>query len=310
MERRRGPIDAAPLDPKATLFVIAPDALSPDAASVVEHFVREGGRLVIGGLFPGRYLADLGGDPPRWDVDAPSRWTSVDRSLEPIAEVVASGTGAWVDPGGSRPLVAAPEGHLALLTLAEVGEGEIFYLADAAPLDNLGLGEADNAALALALAGDDARPVIFAEGVHGFGVSSGWRAIPGGWKLALGGLTAAALLLMWARGHRLGPPEHASRPLPPARREHVVALASSLARTRSFAQTAAPMQDAVRRRLAARGGLGSDAPEDDLCRAGISAGMDEDERRAALGSVETVEDLLAVGRALARLSAHDGGERR
>ncbi|MCZ7535543.1 MAG: hypothetical protein M5T61_06080 [Acidimicrobiia bacterium] len=115
---------------------------------------------------------------------------------------------------------------------------------------------------------------------------------------------------MWARSNRLGPPERSSRPLPPPRREHVAALGATLARTGSRAEQAAPVQAAVRSRLAAREGLGPDAPDDDLDRAGISAGLDEDERRATLGSVETVEDLLAVGRALARLSAHDGGGRR
>lgn len=308
VERRRGALDDEPLDPRATLLVVEPDAVLPGERSALERFVRSGGRLVIGGHLPGHYLLGLGSDPPRWDFDAPLTWTSVDRSLEPIAEVEASGTGAWVDLGASRTLVGSGVEGVALLTVADVGEGQILYLADVAPLENLGLVEADNAAMALALAGGDARPVVFAEGVHGYSASIGWRAIPGAWKLALGGLIAAALVLMWARGHRLGPPERASRPLPPPRREHVVALAASLARTRSFAETAAPVQEAVRRRLAARGGLGSDAPEEALLRVAGEAGMNEGERRAALGSAESAEDLLAVGRALARLSVDDGGE--
>ncbi len=310
VERRRGPIAADVLDTRSTVFVIEPDVVTPDDSAAIERFVEAGGRLVIGGRLPGRYIAGLGAEPPRWDVDAPQIWTAVDVSLAPIAEVEGSRSGAWVDLGGSRELVGDADGVLALVAVAEVGSGEILYLADAAPLENQRLGDADNAALALALAGDDARPVVFAEGVHGFGVTGGWTAIPEAWKLALGGLTAAALVLMWARGHRLGPPERASRPLPPPRREHVLALASTLARTRSLVALATPVQDAVRRRLAARDGLGADASEDDLDRAGIAAGLDESERSAALGSIDSVEDLLAAGRALARLSAHDGGERR
>ena len=310
VERRRGSLTQGRLDPHATMFVIEPDALPSDEAAELAHFVEAGGRLVIAGGLPGSYLADLGVDPPSWSFEAPRTWTSVDSSLAPIAEVEASGNGAWVALGESRQLVGTSEGGAVLLALAQAGRGEILYLADATPLENLGLANADNAALAIALAGDVARPVVFAEGVHGFGASSGWRAMPEAWKLALGGLTAAALVLMWARGHRLGPPERASRPLAPPRRDHVVALASTLARTRSFADTAAPVQAAVRHRLEARGGLVVGAPCEDLDRAGIAAGLHEEERRASLGSVDTVEDLIAVGRALARLSVHDGGERR
>lgn len=310
VERRRGPLQDGHLDPRSTLLVIEPAAVAPEDEAAMARFVGDGGRLVIGGRSPGRFLDGLGSEPPRWDSEAPLDWTSVDPSLAPITEVVASGDGAWIDPGGSRPLLAAHEGGVALLTVAEVGSGEILYLADAAPLENRGLAAADNAAMALALAGEGARPVVFAEGVHGYGASGGWRAIPDTWKLALGGLAAAALLLMWARGHRLGPPEQVSRPFPPARREHVVALAAAIARTRSHAETAVPLQGAVRRRLATRFGLAPDASNDDFDRAGVAAGMDEEERRAALESVKTLQDLLAAGRALARLSAPYGGERR
>ncbi len=218
------------IETAATLFVIEPDALSRGEVAAAVRFVEAGGRLVVGGSYPGRYLGDLGADPPRWELDAPRTWTEVDASLAPVGEVEASGRGAWADLGSSAALVGEAGGARSLLSVAEVGGGEILYLADPEPLENEGLGVADNAALALSLAGDEGRPVVFAEGVHGFGSSSGWAAIPEAWKLSLGGLTAAALVFMWARGNRLGPAERESRPLPPPRREHVEALAAALAR--------------------------------------------------------------------------------
>lgn len=309
VERRRGALAGA-IDPSATLYVIEPGTLAAEEVDTVSRFVRAGGRLVVGAEFPGSTIAALGDDPPGWEYGGPDRWTRVAESLRPVAEVESSGSGSWIDPGATTPLVENADGDRALLTLEVLGEGEILYLSDAWPIENRGIASADNAALALALAGDEGRPVVFAEGVHGYGATSGWRAIPSRWKTALAGLAAAALVLMWARGRRLGPPESASRPLAPPRREHVDALASTLARTRSFAATAAPVQDAVRRRLAARGGLGPDADDDDLARVAAATGMPDDEWRAALGPVHTAEELLAAGRALARLHGNDGRETR
>lgn len=309
VERRRGELTGN-IDPDATLYVIAPGVLAPEEIATMERFVHAGGRLVVGAGYPGGTVAALAEDPPELDYGGPDRWTRVEESLRPVAEVESSGSGSWVDTGTATPLVENADGDRALLALEVLGEGEILYLSDAWPIENRGIASADNAALGLALAGDEGRPAVFAEGVHGYGATSGWRAIPSRWKTALAGLATAALVLMWARGRRLGPPESASRPLAPPRREHVDALASTLARTRSFAATAAPVQDAVRRRLAARGGLGPDADDDDLERVAAATGMPDDERRAALGPVHTAEELLAAGRALARLHGDDGRETR
>src|SRR5207249_7350779 len=105
--------------------------------------------------------------------------------------------------------------------LGAVGRGRVALLADASPLQNRFLGEADDAALGLALAGPRKRPVAFVESVHGYGRASGVRAIPTSWRWALGGLVLAALVLIWARGRRLGPAERTTRDLPPPRRDYV-----------------------------------------------------------------------------------------
>ena len=62
---------------------------------------------------------------------------------------------------------------------------------------------------------------LFAEGVHGYGESRGIAAIPSRWKWALFALAAAALAFVWSRARRFGPPDRASRALPPARADGV-----------------------------------------------------------------------------------------
>ena len=54
-------------------------------------------------------------------------------------------------------------------------------------------------------------PVVFAEGVHGYGESRGLGAIPGRWKVALFGLGVAAIVFAWAHARRLGPPDRPTR---------------------------------------------------------------------------------------------------
>src|SRR5207237_9769608 len=103
-----------------------------------------------------------------------------------------------------------------LLLVARAGRGRVALLADASPLQNRLLARADDAELGLALAGG--RPVAFVESVHGYGRATGVAAIPHSWLVAFAGLGLAALLLIWARGRRPGPPEDEGRQLPPARR--------------------------------------------------------------------------------------------
>ena len=68
------------------------------------------------------------------------------------------------------------------------------------------------------------------------------RAIPNGWLVTLGGMLAAALAFMLARGRRLGPAESATRELAPPRRLYAEALGVLLARTRRPALAVAPLR--------------------------------------------------------------------
>lgn len=304
VERRRDRLDDGFLDPGSTLFVLAPSAEVDlrGEAQALRRFVLGGGRLVIGGQSVAPVIGEIGDAPPTVIGWGRSEWAVDDDRLGAIGRISADGRAAWDPVGGSVPLVDHDDGR-ALLTVEEVGAGAIYHLADVSPLSNARLAADDNAALALWLAGDDGRPVAFAESVHGYGSRTGLAAIPDRWKAALrvGGL--AVLMFMWAHSVRLGPPEAGSRPLPPPRRMHVDALAATLARAKPNLDIATPLQEAARARLATRGGLPSDAPVEALGRVALAAGLTDDEVRALLEPVDDEEGVLAAGRALARLTA-------
>jgi len=202
--------------------------------------------------------------------------------------------------------VIAHAGDAALLTFDRVGSGGIFFLADTSPLTNAYLASADNAAFALGLAGDAERPVVFAEGVHGYGEKRGLGAIPTPWKLALSILALAVLVLAWSRSRRFGPPDRPQRELPPARAEYVRALGVSLERTRDPARALAPMQQWARSHVARRAHLRPDASAEEVDRAAIALGYDEAERAAIWYPPTDDESALTLGRLVARMSQHDG----
>ncbi len=299
VERQRGSIAQHQPPDNATVFVLEPSDLTVDDASALLQFATAGGRLVVGGESP-FYLRSLRDTAPQWQSAGTTSWTTVDPSLGDVRDIETAGVGSWSSSGSGRAL--AGRDGFALLTRDQVGRGEIFFLADASPLENAYLAAADNAAFGLALAGGDAsRPVVFAEGVHGYGASRGLAAIPDRWKVALILVAVAALAFVWSRARRFGPPDRNSRDLPPARAEYVRALSVSLERARDQAGALAPAQRWARARVAARAGLGANASEEDLARAARSFGCAPDEIAALLAPVSDDASVLALGRAVARV---------
>lgn len=246
-----------------------------------------------------RLAAELRAGAPAPTGDAPRKLRVAAPAPETtgVREVLASGERAWTDAGGGLPLLAA-DGRTGAVAL-DVGRGRLILLADAGPLQNRALAEADNAALALGLAGARGSDVWFVESVHGYEEATGLAAIPGRWVLAVAGLTLAALLFGVAQGRRFGPPERIRRELDPPRRAYVEALAASLARTQDRGSAVEPVRAAARAALGRRSGLGADADDERWRRAAERLGLAEDEV-AALTS-DAAPDLLATGRALARL---------
>jgi Domain of unknown function (DUF4350) len=296
VERVRTPLAERPLDPGATLIVLDPENVVPSEADAIERFVRDGGRLVAAGasLY---WLARMIGARPAWVPSAPARA----RVAAPVPETAGVTTvafaegGRWESLGGALPILATPEGPVA--AVAENGAGRVVLLADAAPLYNDQLAQADDAAFALAAAGDRRR-VAFLETVHGYGEATGLAALPARALWVLAGLALAALAFVWSVARRLGPPEEEASPAAPPRRDYAEAIAGALAASGDRAGVAHAAARGARRRLELRAGLPPGASDPDLREAAARLGLDEDETAALLGDGD---DGLAAGRALAKL---------
>lgn len=294
------------LDPRSTVVLLDPDTVLEEEAQALGRFVERGGRLVAGGPDP-TWLASVLEGAPEWSPDG---FESAD-ALAPVPEtagvarVSTGGIGSWTAVGSSLPALG-DDGDRSLLVVGRAGAGSFALLADASPLHNDRLGEDDNAALGLALAGSRDRPVTFVETVHGYGAERGLAALPDGWKVALAGLVLAGLLLMLARGRRLGPPEDEERTLPPPRRAYVDAIAASLAKTGQPSAALGPVRGRGRALVAARAGS-RELDDGDLRRTGRRIGLSDEEVDALAGEGAGERDLLDAGRALARLEARRGG---
>jgi hypothetical protein len=126
-------------------------------------------------------------------------------------------------------------------------------------------------------------------------------ALPAAWQLLLGGIALAALVYMVARGRRFGPPESLDRDLPPSRFDYVEALAAIVARTKQRDEAVGPVRRHARKELLRRAALPDDADDDAVRAAAKRLGLSDEDAAALLGSALTDDDVVAVGRALARI---------
>ncbi len=304
--RIRTSLDRAPLDPATTVVVADAPQVSDEEATALGWFVDAGGRLLVTGEGAPEVLRRLPIGGLTWSRQRVDRATPMAPvpEVEGVVSVRAEGSGSWQDPGATLPVLGAESA--VLTTLLSSGEGVVVALADTSPWQNRLLDEADNAAFALAAAGEAGRPVRFVEWHHGFGASEGLAALPGRWRWALAGAALAALVWMWARGRRFGPPEEVERELSPPRRAYVDAVAASLARTRAPGEAIRPLQEAVRQRLARRAGITADADDEALRRAAKQLGVPEEDLAAVLTPARNDDDVMAVGRVLAWLEGRTG----
>jgi hypothetical protein len=297
VERLREPSAAARLAPEATVILLDPQSGLPGAdAGALRRFVSSGGRLVLGGA-PGSWLTRIVPDAPTWSPAS----VGVAATLAPVPDlrgvtrVGAASSGSWRG-GSALPLLGA--GDRALLSLASVGAGQVWLLADAAPLQNDELADADDAALGLALAGSPGRPVLFLESYHGYGSASGYAAVPARWLLGFALLFGAALTLMLASGRRLGPPQSNERQLPPPRWEYVESLAGILERSRRREDAIRPLRTRLGRVLAERAGLGQSPSDAEIAAAARLLGLTEEEAGALSRPALSDADVVSLGRAL------------
>jgi hypothetical protein len=289
------------LDPRFTVVLLWPDAISSEDAAALHRFVARGGRLVAADLDPGSWLGDVVPDPPEW-ADEP---IGITRPLAPLIETqgvssLAAGIeGLFSSAGSAAPAVGSRTALLAVV--ARVGAGRAVLLADAAPLVNSRLARRDDAAFALALAGAG-RPVAFVESVHGYGRASGFGALPGRFRGALILLGVAGAALVLSRGRRLGPAQPEGRALAPARAAYADGLAGVLVRSGPPADAIAAVVAEARSLLRVPAGAGG---EQQLA-AARAAGLSEDEAGAIVYGASSRAAALAAARGLAHINERRG----
>jgi hypothetical protein len=310
VDRLRGELRPADLDPAATVVVLDAPGMTGAEAEHLAGFARRGGHLVAGGAGAGEWLAAVLDDAPvmsgRSVETARPAGSPPAPEVEDVRGVRTAELGSWAEQGSLEPILRGDDGRVIALA-GDVGRGRIVALADPSPVHNGLLALDDNAAFALGVVGGPDRRVLFAEGAHGYGQGEGLSALPRRWRLALAGLGLAAAVWLLARSRRLGPPEDETRALPPPRWAYVDAVAGTLARTGRPVEASEPVRRRARELIARRTGLPPDAEPDDLYQAAIGLGLAPDEAAAAIGAPAPTEEagVLAAGRALARLN---GGE--
>jgi hypothetical protein len=296
----RQSLDTHPPNPDSTLILVEGAPIDSSETGAIRRFVRSGGRLILGGSGPVGLADDIVGDPAKYTQPGDRVLGPVIPAVETagVSRVVGNGEGRLTDSGPAIPLLAGRNGIG--VAVAREGRGRVFLVADPSPLRNRFLGRADNAALAVGLAGSPKRPVQFVETIHGYGRESGLSALPTRWKTALILLAIAGIVFLLARGKRFGPPEQRDRELPPPRAAYADALAATLARTNDRHVAIEPIHAAARRQVAHRSGLGPDPSADVLQSAARRLGLSEEEARAVAADEDF--DMIATGRALARLN--------
>jgi hypothetical protein len=289
------------------VILLGPPFVLKDDAAALLRFVAAGGRLVAGGGDTSWLRTFVPGG-----LKLSGRGITSPVPLAPVPEVaglrelVTADDGSWDTVRGALPILGDAKGSIAAVVSA--GAGRAVLLADPSPLENGLLVRADNASFAVDLAGSPTRPVEFLETYHGYGKASasGFGAIPGNWQALLGFEVLAVLVFMLARSRRLGPPELAARALAPSRREYVEALAGTLVRTKKPALALAGVSAEVRERLIRSAGLPADATPDQLAEAAARLGLTAEETAAATKAPQDSQDVLALGRVLARLHDRHG----
>ncbi len=284
-----------------TLVIVDPTGLSTVQRTAVLDHVERGGRLIAGGSHASwteDILPGLAWSP------RPLRKASV---LVPTAEtagvslVTGGGSGSFESTGGALPLVGRDGATLA--ALARIGEGTAVLVSDASFLQNAALDRADNAALALGIAGPQSRSVVFLESVHGYTSATGLAALPDEWKWALAFAGLAALVMIAARVRRLGPPDELGRDLPPPRAAYVDSLAGILGRTGAPHEALAGLRSEALRR--ARIG---DPEREDFDRVAAQLDLPEGEKRVLASGVRTESDGVLAAKALAKMHRRFGGD--
>jgi hypothetical protein len=300
VQRQRGNLGSRALDPRALLILTGsdrPEPLRPDELATITTFLDQGGHAVLVEVRAQDVQAITGIAP---DVVGGVRdYHEFAPDLGDLRTVRTDGAFSYAPHRDLTVLVS--QSDRALLVSTRENVGDVRLLAEATPLQNAAIGEADNAAFGLALPAAD-QPVVFAEGVHGYGQRSGLAAIPARWKAGLGLLGLAAILFAWSRARRLGPPDRPDRELPPARSRYVDAMADTLEHTHERARALAPLGEWARNRVKVGAGLPPDADRDAVTAAARRLGLSDAEIVTLWQPPVDDDEVLALGRVATRVT--------
>ncbi len=294
----REPLDEKAQPPNVTLIAIG-QTFSRSEARALGRFLSGGGRVIVGNPEAEDALSAAGVDDVFWNADgaAVTRPAAVAPFIG-VRTVRGDGFGQW--KGRAARPVLTDGNHITAISVA-VGEGELIALADPSPITNKWLGVADNAGFGVALAGDENRPVVFAEYGHGFGVRDGLGAIPSRWKAAFWFAAVAAIVGALSAAKRFGPPEPEPATVTPARVLYVESLASTLARTRDYDAAMTPLKRRAKSLIARRSGVSNLDDPDELARTAGAVGLSAEDVDALTSAVASDLDVLALGRVVAKL---------
>ena len=254
--RRWGPPDDIDV-----LFILSPTrSLTPEQAATTRTWVERGGHLIIGMDWSDPLLEELG-----LGVAYTTDWVRTAQATLPLAgnllgEITVETNTHLVQTDASwvSTLSNTDSGSARVIgTTRQVGSGQVHVLTSTWVFSNLGIREADNAALILSLLGDNTpgARVMFDEYHHGRTEHGTLTARlfrePWGWAI----LYAFAIAFIWIAwgGVRFGQPLRAA---PSAARrtsgEYITTLAGALRRNRQHGWLQTQYAAQVRRNLARR----------------------------------------------------------
>jgi Domain of unknown function (DUF4350) len=235
-------------------------------------------------------------DESLWGEDEPQpppRATPPPTPATPQGGIGPGAGGAAVKTDAGAPVVHVGDGRGgALLVDYGYGRGRIVVLSDPYIVSNGGINRADNLFLALGVVtggGDGAGRVAFDEYHQGYGNENHFlayfRGTPVLWLFAQVGLVVLAAV--WTSGRRFARPVPAPRTDRRSKLEFVASMAELQQRARAYDLAIENIYQRTRRALARYGGVGANAPLEQLAaRVAARSGRDRQKLEALLRECE------------------------
>ena len=254
-----------------TVFVLgATEEIAPRDLTALRDHVRRGGDLVVASdlaLTERALLAAFGVRRAGATVRPGEHEVASIGLAAPLVRRIFVDVGIAFDPGAGGAILAS-DGRGAIVTATREGSGTVYAVGTLAPFLNGSIGIADNARLALAIAGAalPGRVVAFDEFHHGV------RATPDALGVVTGSWPGRALVLAGARGlaylavtgRRLGPPLPLDPRPPRSSLEYVRGFAGLIRRSGHRESPLHRAREELRVGLARQLGLDPATPFDDV----------------------------------------------